>query len=141
MSFLRAAGLFSRMPRPPPESSPPALSLEGSITREDIPALCERARALIEDRAHGPLICDVGALDGDAVTVDALARLQLTALRLGSRVRISDASPQLRRLICLAGLGEVLPCVASGLEPRGQAEEREEACGVQEERDPGDPAA
>jgi len=141
MSFLRPAGLFSRMPRPPPESNPPALCLEGPITREDIPALCERARALIEDRAVGPITCDVGALDGGAVTVDALSRLQLTALRLGRRIRFDDVPPELLELLRLLGLDEVLPCgPASGLEPRGQAEEWEQACGVQEERDPGDPA-
>ncbi len=141
MSFLRPAGLFSRMPRPPPESNPPALSLEGPITREDIPALCERARALIEDRAVGPITCEVGALDCDAVTVDALSRLQLTALRLGRRIRFDDAPPELLELLGLLGLDEVLPCADSGLEPRGQPEEREQARGVQEERDPGDPAA
>jgi ABC-type transporter Mla MlaB component len=129
------------MPRPPPELNPTVLSLEGPITRADIPALCERARALLENCTIGQITCDVGALDDDAVTVEALARLQLTARGLGRRVRFTDASPELQRLLCLMGLDEVLPCAeGSGLEPRGHAEEREQARGVQEERDPGDPA-
>jgi hypothetical protein len=77
----------------------------------------------------------------DAVTVEALARLQLTARRLGRHVWFSDASPELLELLRLLGLDEVLPCADSGVEPRGQPEEREQARGVQEERDPGDPAA
>ena len=117
------------------------LSLEGPITRADIPALCERARALLEDCTTDPTTCNVGALDADAVTVEALARLQLTARGLARRVRFTDASPELRRLLCLMGLDEVLPCAeGSVLDSRGQAEEREQARGVQEERDPGDPA-
>ena len=112
----------------------------GPLARAEIPALCQRARETLQCSA-GPVDCDVGALDPDAVTVEALARLQLIARLLGRRVRFKDASPELQRLLCLLGLDEVLPCgPASGLEPRGQAEEWEQARGVQEERDPGDPA-
>jgi ABC-type transporter Mla MlaB component len=128
------------MPRPPPEPNTTVLFLEGPITPEDIPALCDRARERLAGIA-GTVGCDVGAMDADAVTVEALARLQLTARRLGRRVRFHGASPQLQRLLCLMGLGEVLPCADSGVEPRGQAEEREQARRVQEEGDPGDPAA
>jgi ABC-type transporter Mla MlaB component len=140
MSFLRPVGLFSWMPRPPPESNTTPLALEGPIARDEIPALCERARALLEGCVAASIACDVGALDPDAVTVDALARLQLTARRLGRRVRFDGASPELQRLLCLMGLGEVLPCADSGVEPRRQAEEWKEPRGVQEERDTGDPA-
>jgi ABC-type transporter Mla MlaB component len=126
--------------RPPPEPSTTLLILGGPIARREIPALCERARETLECGA-GPVDCDVGAMNPDAVTVEALARLQLTARRLGRRVRFGDAPPELQRLVGLMGLDEVLPCGrASGLEPQGQAEEREQARGVQEERDPGDPA-
>jgi ABC-type transporter Mla MlaB component len=117
------------------------LALEGPIAREDIPALCERTRALLEGRGTASVACDVGALGPDAVTVEALARLQLTASRLGLRVRFRGASPELQRLLGLMGLGEVLPCGDSGVEPGGQAEQREQARRVEEERDPGDPAA
>ena len=127
--------------RPPPEPSSSVLILGRPITRADIPNLCERARALLHASAASAIGCDVSKLDPDTGTVEALARLQLTARRLGRRVRFKDASPELQRLLCLLGLDEVLPCgPASGLEPRGEAEEREQARGVQEERDPGDPA-
>jgi hypothetical protein len=127
--------------RPPPEPSRSVLILGRPIVRADIPNLCKRVRALLEGSDTGSIGCDVGAMDPDAVTVEALARLQLTARRLGRRVRFHDAPLELRRLLCLMGLDEVLPCGgASDLEPRGQAEEREQSRGVQEERDPGDPA-
>ncbi|MEX0816403.1 MAG: hypothetical protein WD027_03075 [Gaiellales bacterium] len=126
--------------RPPPEPSTSVLILGGTVARREIPEMCERARETLECGA-GPVDCDVGAMNPDAVTVEALARLQLTARRLGRRARFKDASPELQGLLCLLGLDEVLPCGGeSGLESRGQAEEREQARGVQEERDPGDPA-
>jgi hypothetical protein len=69
-------------------------------------------------------------------TVDALARLQLAARRLGLRLRLRDASPELQELVCFAGLAEAL-----GLEAGGQPEEREQRVGVEKEREFGDPAA
>jgi hypothetical protein len=66
----------------------------------------------------------------DLATVDGLARLQLAGRRLGFRVRLS-APRELWELIDLLGLGEVI----------GKAEEREEALGVEEEGELGDPSA
>jgi len=116
------------------------LVLRDPITQADIPALCERVRALLELSEVDTVICEVGALDDpDAVTVDALARLQLTARRLGRRVRFRGACGELLDLLVFAGLGDALPCgPASGLEPRRKPEEREQALGVEEEADPGD---
>jgi hypothetical protein len=79
---------------------------------------------------------DVSALPPDVVTIDALARLELAARRGGLRFRLHDASDQLRDLIAFVGLSDVL-----GVEPRRQAEEREQGVGVEEERELGDPAA
>jgi hypothetical protein len=53
--------------------------------------------------------CDVAGLPPDAVTVDALARLQLAARRNGRRVRLRNASEELRALLDIAGLRDVLP--------------------------------
>ena len=61
-------------------------------------------------------------------TVDVLARLALAARRRGVRLRLRRPSHELRELVALAGLGEVL-----GVEPGGQPEEREEPLGVEEE--------
>ena len=66
--------------------------------------------------------------------VDLLARLQVSARRRGAELQIREASPELRELICLAGLEEVLR-----VEPRRQAEQREELLGVEEERQLPDP--
>jgi ABC-type transporter Mla MlaB component len=60
---------------------------------------------------------DVSAFAPDALTIDALARLQLSARRHGRRLRLYHASEELRDLIDLVGLSEVL-----GLEPRRQPE-------------------
>jgi ABC-type transporter Mla MlaB component len=137
MSFVGPAGLSREMTEP----GTIVLVLSGPLARTDIPALCARAREVLEGNDCDPVVCDVGAVaDPDAVTVDALARLQLTARRVGRRVQLRYACGELQELLVLTGLSDVLPCGrASGLDPRGQAEEREQARGVQEEADPGDP--
>ena len=50
-------------------------------------------------------VCDV---DPDAVTVDALARLQLAARRLSCRLLLRNASPELLELVAFMGLADVL---------------------------------
>ncbi len=90
--------------------------------------------------ADAAVTCDVGAVGRpDVVTVDGLARLQLLAGRSGCRIRLRQACPELRDLLDLTGLLEVLPCSRSDLELRREAEEREPPRRVEEERDPGDP--
>lgn len=128
-------------PRSRSEPRPTVLVVHGPIAPEDVPELCRRVRALVEIADAGPVVCDVGALvDLDAVTVDALARLQLTARRSGGRVWLRDASAELHGLLELMGLGDVLPCGSgSGVEPSRKTEEGEQARRVEEERDSGDP--
>jgi hypothetical protein len=72
------------------------------------------------DARPSTIVCDVGALAPDAAAVDALARLQLTARRLGYEIRLRDPSVDLQDLLDFVGLRDVL-CVEAG----GQAEERE----------------
>ena len=72
----------------------------------------------------------------DLELVDALARLQLAALRSGYRIDITCAPAEVVELIDLCGMTGVL-----GVEPLREAEEREERVGVEEERELGDPAA
>jgi len=127
--------------RPPLGSSTIDLVIAGRIARADIPALCDHVRGLLEGSGADVLRCDVGGLvEPDAVAVDALARLQLTARRCGRELRLLHPCDALRRLLALVGLGDVLPLdPASRLEPGRQAEEGEQAGGVEEEGDPGDP--
>ncbi|MDQ3951438.1 MAG: STAS domain-containing protein [Actinomycetota bacterium] len=114
------------------------LVIGNAVTPRDVPRLCARVRALLErDRT---IVCDVAALaEPDLGTVDALARLQLTVKRLGGSIELRGATRHLEELVALAGLEEVLPlCPELGVQPVGQAEEREEPLGVEEEADPGD---
>jgi uncharacterized ferritin-like protein (DUF455 family) len=80
------------------------------------------------------IVCDVGAVASTAGTLDALARIQLNARRLGLDLRLRHASSELEELIAFAGLAEVL-CV----EAQRQTEEREERRSVEEERELDDP--
>jgi ABC-type transporter Mla MlaB component len=54
-------------------------------------------------------LCDVRGVASDAVTVDALARLQLAARRHCCQVRLRGASAELRGLVAFMGLEDVLP--------------------------------
>jgi ABC-type transporter Mla MlaB component len=86
------------------------LRLTGRIARPDLDGLCESALSLLGIGGSQVIVCDVGALqDPDAVAVDAIARLQLTARRLGRELRLENASAELLELLDLAGLGEVIP--------------------------------
>ncbi len=67
--------------------------------------------------------------------LDSLARLQLAARRAGVHVSIAGAPVELVELAEFAGLVEVLR-----LEPRRQAEQREQRLGLEEERELADPA-
>ena len=113
------------------------VAVNGVIGRGDIRRLCRRVRVLLEESGAEFIACDVSAVaEPDACTVDALARLSLTARRLGREVRLVHAGRDLQELVSLMGLHEVLPVLQ--LEPRGQAEQGEERGGVEEETDPGD---
>jgi ABC-type transporter Mla MlaB component len=90
----------------------------GPICREDLPGLCDRVCAHLRAAGPGPTRCDVAGVEPDAVTVDALCRLQLAARRLGCRVQLRNASPELCDLIAFMGLTDVLPD-GSGLEAVG----------------------
>ena len=56
----------------------------------------------------GIVFCDAGDLTPDLATLDALARMQIAATRLGLRLQLCDCSPELRAVISFAGLDEVL---------------------------------
>ena len=65
-----------------------------------------------------PIDCDVSALtNADAHALEALTRLQLTAQRMGTSIRLRNASAQLVDLLALFGLSDVLPVVFEQAEP------------------------
>ena len=147
--------MSDRGSRPPVGPLPEMLVMPSAPSRADVESMRDDVRELAG--CVGDPMCDVGDVtEPDADTIDALARLQLLALRLGVRFRFSDACEELRDLLALTGLADVLPCeqppcdpprrVASGgssssVEPLGQAEQGEHALRVEEERDPRDPPA
>jgi hypothetical protein len=120
------------------------LVIDPAITRADIPVLCARLADLVRPcGAGGVIVCDVSAIvDGGAVVVDALARLRLTAQRLGADIRVRGMPLGLRQLLVFTGLDEiVLIDGASALEPQRQAEQREQPLDVEEVGDGADPSA
>jgi ABC-type transporter Mla MlaB component len=86
-----------------------AFAVHGPIERTDLPGLCDRIYALLETGDAAVALCDVSGVDPDAVTVDALARLQLAARRHGCKVRLRHASTELLELLTFMGLNDVLP--------------------------------
>jgi ABC-type transporter Mla MlaB component len=126
--------------RPALEPNAKGLAIRGRIARTDVAGLCDRARLLLEKTDADVVVCDVGAIvDPDVSTIDALARLQLTARRLGRGISLSHASRELQELLALMGLREAVPLDAGlPLQPSGEPEEREIALRVEEEADPGD---
>jgi ABC-type transporter Mla MlaB component len=84
-----------------------SFAVRGPIARSDLSGLCDRICALFASSGAGVAECDVSDVEPDAVVVDALARLQLAARRHGRRVRLRNASEELRELVELMGLDEV----------------------------------
>ena len=84
-------------------------AVRGPIAREDLPGLCQRVCALLEQSEAAVVLCDVHGVEPDAVTVDALARLQVAAHRRGCRVRLRGASTALLELVSFMGLADVVP--------------------------------
>ncbi|MBL1098659.1 STAS domain-containing protein [Streptomyces coffeae] len=155
----RRAGACEPPGGPPVPPRPPALLvLDGPVGRAEVPLLCERLGELTHGSAPGPVTVDVGAVGRpDLAVVEALARLRLTARRLGRGMRLRNAGGELRELLAWAGLEDTLTGgrdTGSGaggatrpgsgredlrVEPLGESEEGEQALGVQEGVEPGDP--
>ena len=97
---------------PHPGPSEVAFAIRGPIARADLPGLCERVCALLAESGY-VVMCNVEGVDPDAVTVDALARLQLAACRRGCQVVLQNASEPLLELVELIGLSNVLSELSS----------------------------
>lgn len=91
-----------------PERRTIAFAITSPIERADLPGLFARVCRLLTDGATLAL-CDVSGACADAVTVDALAQLQLAARRSNCQVRLVNASYELRALVAFMGLQDVLP--------------------------------
>ena len=94
---------------PTDKRSATAFAIRGPIVATDLSGLCDRVCALLQRSGSALAFCDVRGVNADAVTVDALARLQLAAHRRGCQVRLRGASADLRDLLAFMGLCDVLP--------------------------------
>jgi ABC-type transporter Mla MlaB component len=86
-----------------------AFAIRGPISSDDLPGLCDRVCAVLTRSSAKVVLCDVHGVEPDAVTVDALCRLQLAARRQRCQVRLRHASDELLELVSFMGLCEVLP--------------------------------
>jgi ABC-type transporter Mla MlaB component len=94
---------------PTPEGSELTFTVHGPVVRADLPGLYQRICCLLEGSDARVAFCEVQRVEADAVTVDALSRLQLAARRHGCQVRLRGASDELRELLGFMGLSAVLP--------------------------------
>jgi ABC-type transporter Mla MlaB component len=87
------------------------LSVDGRVTADRASDLCARLRALLVGTRPEVVVLEVGGVvDPDLATVEAVARLQLTARRAGTSVELHYACERLRELLGLMGLRDVVPC-------------------------------
>ena len=68
--------------------------------------LCAQVRRLLSGGVE-VVTCDVSGAVADLGAIDALARLQLTATRLGGRIRLRSAPPELAELIDFVGVPKI----------------------------------
>ena len=115
MSSGRRSGL------PDMEVTPPkTLVIAGRVTPAAVPGLCAALESLLHDSDGTVRIpdgdgvdCDVGGVvHVDLTLAEAVARLALVARRAGvGRLRLRNASPELRGLLALMGLADVVDLV------------------------------
>lgn len=86
-------------PTPGPRSV--VVRVDGSPAARAV--LCAQVRRLLGRGDVDVVTCDLGNAPPDLGSVDALARLQLTARRLGGRIRLRAASADLVELIDFVG--------------------------------------
>jgi hypothetical protein len=90
-----------------PVPQPVVFAVRGPIARADLPGLCDRVCGILTGSGAAFAVCDVDTVEPTAATVDALARLQLAARRLGCRIALRGTTPELRDLVEFMGLEDV----------------------------------
>jgi ABC-type transporter Mla MlaB component len=84
-------------------------AFDGPIAPADLRGLGDKVSAVLDSANADVALCDVTRAAPDAVTVDALARVQLAARRRGCRAALQGASTELLELLDFIGLRNVLP--------------------------------
>ena len=91
------------------------LEVAGSLEVAEVGAVLASLSELVAEQAVTVLTCDArGLVREDLGTVDALARLQVAARRLGCPLVLCGVSHDLRGLIALLGLAKYLPEIGHG---------------------------
>ena len=94
----------------PAHRDPVVWELGPAIGETDPAWLCAQLRALVAGHAGITVVGDLAGLTATGLpVVDVLARLQLTARRLGCRLVLAHAGAELRELLALTSLDRVLP--------------------------------
>lgn len=97
----------------------------GRMARADVPRLNECLRLMVKGTDVTAVTCDARLIEASLEAVEALARLQLAAARLGCGLRLRGASDELEALIDLCGLAGLLLGGGSRRGQSRQAEQRE----------------
>ncbi len=85
------------------------LGVTGPVTADDIGRLCGTVQQLLAGGETAVVLCDSdGPVAPDLGTVEAIARLHLEVKRRGGRVRVCAQRHDLRALLALTGLAEVI---------------------------------
>jgi anti-anti-sigma regulatory factor len=86
------------------------LVLTAAHSRTSTEGLCRRLERVLAGGGVSQVVCEAGALTHpNLAAVEAVARLQLTALRSGARLRLVHTDSALRELLVLVGLSDLLP--------------------------------
>ena len=87
-----------------PPAGPRSVVLRVSGTPDARTVLCAQVRRILGRGDVDVVTCDLSDAVADLGHVDALARLQLTARRLGGRIRLRSAPADLVELIDFVGV-------------------------------------
>jgi ABC-type transporter Mla MlaB component len=85
-----------------------SLAITGPIRRSDLDGLSLRVCGFFSRCDGSTVPCEVSGVPADAVTVEALARLQWVARKYGCTVVLRGADDELCDLVALMGLSHVL---------------------------------
>jgi ABC-type transporter Mla MlaB component len=84
------------------------IAIQGPLERAYISCLLEQACSLLDETGPEVLLCKLSDVAADAVALDALARLALSAHRRGCSLMLSGDCAELRSLATFAGVAEAI---------------------------------
>lgn len=88
---------------------PVVLVVRGRLSPGAVDALDARLRVRLAHTDAPTVLFDVAGIERpDAIAIDAVARLYLTARRAGRDVRLCNPTVELRELLALAGLQDLV---------------------------------